>query len=282
MGGRVIEAGARPRGCAPAASGNGRRARRGPALLAFLLLVGLPARLPAAALCPPDHLDAQVRVDYVYDGDTLTLTDGRRVRLIGMDAPEMGRDGHATQPGAVAARDRLRALVRRAGRRLGLRYDLDRHDRYGRLLAHLFLPDGDSVTARLLREGRGVPLVIPPNVWHAGCYGKAAAAARRERRGIWRYPRYRPVAARALPARAHGFHIVRGRVRHLGRGRHRLWLDLPGKVALYIQQQDLRWFRSYDPTRLQGRRVEAMGWIHRRHGERRMRIRHPSALRVLD
>ncbi|MBI2969765.1 MAG: thermonuclease family protein, partial [Gammaproteobacteria bacterium] len=101
----------------------------------------------------------------MIDGDTVALAGGERVRLIGIDAPEVGRDGAASQAGAEDATAALVNLVQEEGGGfVGLVHGRERRDTHGRLLAHLFLRDGTNVQARLLAEGFAVPLIIPPNL----------------------------------------------------------------------------------------------------------------------
>lgn len=249
--------------------------------LASLCLFALPSGLLQAASCTHDRFDELVRVRYVYDGDTLILSDDRRVRLIGLDTPELGRDGKPDQPYALAARDALRHLLSAHDNKLRLRYDETRHDRYGRLLAHLFLTDGSSVEQWLLGQGLATVFTVPPNDWHLDCYSEAERVARQAGLGVWSLPRYRVWDSRELPEQARGFYLVRGRVQRIGEGRHNLWLNLPGGVALRIERDDLKYFAGLDVPGLQGREVEARGWLQRQKGEWRMRIRHPAALHVV-
>jgi endonuclease YncB( thermonuclease family) len=88
-------------------------------LAGALLLCAIPSL--AAPLCPADHIDEQVRVASMPDGDTLRLSDGRRVRLIGINTPEVAHDGRPAEPLAEEAHALLQRLVREADGRLGLR-----------------------------------------------------------------------------------------------------------------------------------------------------------------
>lgn len=115
-----------------------------PAALGLLLLVLCLFR--AAPLLAQD-----VRVEWIPDGDVLHLQDGRRVRLVGIDAPEMGKDGAPDQYFAREARDYLRRLVQ--GKPLRLETDGQGPDRYGRLFAAVFLPDGRMANKILVDEG---------------------------------------------------------------------------------------------------------------------------------
>lgn len=249
------------------------------ALLCLLWLVVRPGL--ADIKCPDGLVDARARVDYVFDGDTLALMDGRHLRFIGVDTPEIGRKGKPSQPLAEQARQRLMALLE-GSPRIGLRYGRERKDRYGRTLAHVFLSDGRNVERLLLEEGLGTALVVPPNLGFVACYARVERAARDGRRGIWSLARYQPVEADGLSPDARGFHIVRGRVQRVGEGRSNLWLNLARNMAVRIGKTDLEYFRGYDPRQLTGRRLEARGWLEYRHGELRMHVRHPAALTLLD
>lgn len=71
----------------------------------------------AEVFCPAPASLAQVHVQRVVDGDTVRLKDGRSVRMIGLNAPETGKKGLSDEPYAVAARQRLQALVQASGDR---------------------------------------------------------------------------------------------------------------------------------------------------------------------
>ena len=92
-----------------------------------------------------------VRVAWVYDGDTCRLESGERVRLAGIDAPELGHDGTPGQYYALESKAALRRLVRGVSLRfVGVG---EGRDRFDRLLGELLLPDGTSVGERLVAEG---------------------------------------------------------------------------------------------------------------------------------
>lgn len=256
------------------------RARRatGCALVAFGLLAAPAA---GADTCLSERIDERVRISQVLDGDTLALQDGRRLRLIGINTPELGRDGEPPEPGALAARDALRRLVFLNRNQLGLRLGREREDRYGRLLAHAFLDDGRNLTAVMLEQGWGFALTVPPNTWQAECYHATAARARSAGRGLWRRPDFRPQPAAALPISTQGFRFIRGRVTHVSEGQYNKWINLQGNVALRIARTDLDGFRGLDWKALPGRDIEASGWIYQRRGQLRLQLRHPLMLTVL-
>lgn len=234
--------------------------------------------------CPADRIDEQVRVVGVADGDTLRLSDERRVRIIGINTPERAHKGHPAEPLAEQAYVELQRLMRTGDGHVNLRLGDEAHDRYGRVLAHVFLTDGQSVEARMLEQGLASRVAIPPNVWGQDCFAQAEQTAREAGRGIWALPAYRtPVDARKLPANATGYMLLQGRVERVGGSRHAQWINLEGGVALKIDHDLLPYFRDFNTKALEGKRIEARGWLTRPGGkEPRIRLTHPSMLRVLN
>lgn len=93
----------------------------------------------------------EVRVAWVPDGDTLILKDREVVRIKGIDAPETASNGHPDQYFAQEATDRLEDLVQ--DRIIILKTGQVPEDRYGRTLAHAYLPSGENIGLLLVREG---------------------------------------------------------------------------------------------------------------------------------
>ena len=218
---------------------------------------------------------------FVYDGDTLRLQDGTNVRLIGINTPEMGRDGEPSEPLAEAGLTALEALAG-PGTKLGLRVGQEQRDRYGRLLAHVFLGDGSNVQRALLETGLATALVVPPNLWVLPCYAEAEAIARKQRLGVWKLDTYRPTPAAGLDRGERGFRLVKGKVARIGESRGNWWLNLTREMAVRIPKRDLEHFHAYHPKDLLGREVEVRGWLQRRRGEFRITVRHPAALVLRD
>ncbi|MGK9065923.1 thermonuclease family protein [Stutzerimonas chloritidismutans] len=215
--------------------------------------------LPALALCPVQGGLESVAVAKVIDGDTLRLVDGRSVRLIGLNSPELGRRGQRSEPWASAAKQRLEQLVAASDRRLGLRPGQQIRDHYGRYLAHAYDRHGNNLEALMLEQGLGYFVAIAPNVALAGCHREAERSARRHRRGVWQGD---PVVA-VNELRKAGFAVVRGRVQRVVRNRGGVWLEFDG-LAVQVAHRDARGFGDFD-TQL-GRVVEIRGWVIDRKG----------------
>jgi len=231
-----------------------------------------------AAACTASHIDERVQVEHVYDGDTIKLQDGRRVRLIGINTPEIGRNGSPSGPLAEEARTTLRELLDAGRGKLLLQYGTERHDRYGRLLAHAFLQSGENIAVSLLQQGLATTLVVPPNTWARDCYQDHEDQARRADRGLWALADYRVQDAADLPPGTRGFRIVRGRVSEVRQSRHDLWVDIDGPLVVRISRKDLVNFEPHNPEQLVGHRVETRGWIKPDRDGLRLSARHPAAL----
>ena len=103
--------------------------------------------------------DEQVIVKRVIDGDTLLLADGRRVRLLGIDTPETKHPDRPPEPWGAEASAFTRDRV--GGRTVGLFYDTERTDRYGRTLAWVAV-DGSLLNVELVRAGLSRAVLLSP------------------------------------------------------------------------------------------------------------------------
>lgn len=248
---------------------------------AFALLSGAVCPPDAYANCPTPDSGETATVERVFDGDTFALKDGRRVRMIGLDAPETGKKGKPAELLAQAAKQALVKLIP-PGASVTLVYDQTRYDRYRRTLAFVFGPKREDAQLTLLTQGLATALVIPPRRQAIRCYAQAEQAAREAQRGLWAHARYQPVETAALGPRSRGFRVIRGSVQRITRSKSATWLNLGNNIALRIPHTDLRHFPD-KPQNLwsPGDRIEARGTIYQRKGQLRLSVHHPWALKVL-
>ena len=258
-------------------------------LFLSLLCCASTACLQAAGPCLPEALDETgVAVSWNHDGDTIKLEDGRRVRLIGIDTPELAKNNKPSQPFASRARQQLRDLLEAGDMVVSLRYGEDRHDRYGRLLAHVISGEGataSNLNARMVEDGMAVAISVPPNDRLAECYLDLEAGAREAERGIWSHARYQPVASSQLLRQGTGFRIIEARIDEVTEKRKGIWLrDLP--LQVYIARRDLEAFDAGWLRSLQGERVRVRGWVKKDRyspaDKRFMMLRHPTAIEIID
>lgn len=117
-----------------------------------------------------------LRVSQVVDGDTIVLNSGEAVRYIGIDTPEKDE---AFYDDATQAN---RELVQ--GKRLTLEYDIDKRDRYGRVLAYVWV-DTILVNAELIHRGLASVYTFLPNLKHRDRFVLEQKQARQRGTGIW-------------------------------------------------------------------------------------------------
>lgn len=254
-------------------------------LFLFLALVYLPPATPTAAESATNPAvtgcisepATPVQIRHVIDGDTVILSDNRRLRLIGIDTPELGRDGRPDEPLARAARERLQAILSQASH-ISLRSDQEARDHYGRTLGHLYA-DGHNIQAALLKAGLAIPLTIPPNLQHLECYQTASVTARSQQHGVWALPPYQPVASSQLTGRERGFSLIYGEVTRIGRSKSAIWINFGDNFALRIVREDLPYFDGIDFDDWIGQTLTAQGVVEFRNNQSRMRIRHPANIK---
>lgn len=241
-----------------------------------LWLLGCAAAIADPCLAPPDADAVEVR--RVVDGDTLLLTDGRRVRMVGLDAPELGRDGAPHSPYALDARAHLDTLVGLANGRLLLSGDA--LDRYGRVLAVAYTDRHGDLAAHLVRNGLAFVAPVPPNLTGLQCRQSAEREARDAQIGLW-HDGAAPIDAARLDDT--GFAIVRGLSGDWTIRRDDRLLSLPGGFIVRIRNADAaRWFAGVDFERYARTRVEVRGWVHPWGRDRRaVTIQHPAAIEVV-
>ena len=122
----------------------------------------------------------------VVDGDTIHVQLADRVekiRYIGVNTPEIHHPSKGEEPGGREAAEVNRGLV--GGRRVRLELDVQTRDRYGRLLAYVWVGD-TMVNAELVRLGYAQVMTIPPNVRYQDLFVKLQRQARDAHRGLWR------------------------------------------------------------------------------------------------
>lgn len=209
------------------------------------------------AQCPSPPPLPLVSVAQVTDGDTLRLADGKRVRLIGINAPEVASKDRPAQPYAMAAKRRLQALIAAAGGQVILVPGAQSKDRYGRSLANAYTSDGENLEARLLQEGLAYRVVIPPNDALRDCHAHAEQGARSAQVGLWEGFKATPAAA----VKRSGFQVVRGTLVKVEANSGGLWLTLQGGVVLHVARGSQPEFSVESLRKLHGRAVEARGWV---------------------
>lgn len=186
----------------------------------------------------------------VTDDAILELTDGRSVRLAGVEVSQ-------------SAAAHFEGLV---GQRVTLRYGDARIDRYGRVLAFVMLQEGGSLQERLIEDGAAR---VAPSRDMRLCAGRlldAEARARRAGRGIWNDPAYAVRQAddiAALERLEGGYQLAEGVVKAVSNVRGRIYInfgeDWREDFTVTVAPADAKLFKGEPWARLVGKNPELAG-----------------------
>jgi micrococcal nuclease len=228
---------------------------------------------PCALSAPERH-----RVVEVKDGETLALTDGAVVRLIGAKAPAAPLSYQGTQPWPLVAEAKAALSELAAGAEVELRFGGTRADRHGRALAQVYAVKGDErVWLQAELVGRGLARVYSFADNHA-CVGTLLAReaeARTKGLGVWSVSAYRILEAEnveRLSRLTRSYQLVEGVVAAVGEGRTRLYLnfaaDWRSDFTVALTRKDAETFKAegLDLTKLAGKRIRVRGWLSWRNG----------------
>ena len=154
-----------------------------------------PEEPPSYTETSPARKDYYCRVNRIVDGDTL-YCGHMEIRLIGIDTPESHYNPHIRKQRSLGDVKTIIAMGKRAtkfvkricppGTRVRVEHDVELLDRYGRILAYIWLPDGRMLNEVIICSGYAVPLTIPPNVKYAERFRECYRKAREEGLGLWR------------------------------------------------------------------------------------------------
>lgn len=150
--------------------------------LAFLLIF-CAVFIPGGSAGAARSLPSSGKVVAVFDGDTVLLASGVKVRYLGIDAPETA---HGDEPaGCYGDRARAENASLVMGRTVTLAYGERRRDVHGRLLAFVHLPDGLSVNEELVRRGAALVFRTEEGLSGLERFLALQREAMREGRGLW-------------------------------------------------------------------------------------------------
>ncbi len=123
-------------------------------------------------------------VKFVYDGDTILLENGVKVRYLGIDAPEVDHDKGHSDFMALDAWKYNRKLVK--GKQVRFETDIEEKDKYGRVLAYVYLKNGKMVNDLMIQKGMAHVMVSSKELKYRDLFIKSQQKAMKDRLGIWR------------------------------------------------------------------------------------------------
>ncbi|MBE9564778.1 MAG: thermonuclease family protein, partial [Proteobacteria bacterium] len=223
----------------------------------------------------------------IHDGDTLHLYDGRKVRLIGINTPEVARGRQAAELFSAEAKNALKALFKN-DESIGLVFGKEKKDHYQRTLAHGFTKDGINIQAALLIQGYAQAITFPPNTDFTACYLEQERIARCSKKGLWK--KTRPITAKKLDDTHIGFKLVKGKLKSISINKKGIWLNLDNKLTVGIRPDNQQLFDIDTIYKMLSQSVVVRGWLNKNNSKSKntkletrpyyIRIRHPSAIQL--
>lgn len=230
-------------------------------------------------------------VSSVVDGDTVVLghpiQGASEIRLVGIQAPKLslGRRNFKAWPLSPESKIALEKLT--LGKSVQLFYGGTNMDRHGRLLAHLFLPDGTWVQGEMLAQGMARVYTFPDNRSVTDQMYESEQQARSKRSGIWYNPFYGiRQASETLIRRIGTFQIIEGQILEVAKVKGTVYLNFADNwrtdFTISIRSKAVRMFKplAIDLLSLKGQKIRVRGWLKKRNGPM-IELTHPEQLEIL-
>ncbi|MCF7873313.1 MAG: thermonuclease family protein [Candidatus Omnitrophica bacterium] len=239
-----------------------------------------------SACSPTDY--SKIKVEKVIDGDTIVLSTGESLRYIGIDTPESrikkgNQFVYDPQPFAIEATQLNKELVE--GKSVRIEFDIDKKDRYGRLLGYCFVGD-TFVNEKLTEEGYAVLYTYPPNIRYVDLLVQAQKKARQNNRGIWGV--YKTINHKQAGNYINQIRTVRGRVLNTYQSNNCTYLnfgsDYKTDFTVVIFNNTLDYFHNekINPVSFyKGKMIEVSGRIREYNGPEII-VNSPEEIRIID
>ena len=271
-----------------------------------ILLILLLAFAPCALHAEPASISESAQITSNPDGDTLLLTDGARIRLDGINAleiPHQPADIDRCLPSnrrpdpqgqkcdltlANEAKDLLRALA--VGKNVRLQINPSRRtDRYGRVLAQIYVPDGHGgeiwAQEKLLAAGLAYVYPLSGRELDLPRMLDIEKTARAAERGIWRLPEMHPTPTERADTRYGHYAFIQGKVTNTAKIKNKIYLnfgaDWHSDFTVMVERHDWKNFRDLDLLALKGKNLRARGFLHEDNGPM-LRATNPAQLEIID
>ncbi|MFT7414296.1 MAG: micrococcal nuclease, partial [Methylophagaceae bacterium] len=206
----------------------------------------------------------------VYDGDTITLKNGERVRLLGINTPEIESRYRQGESGGQTAKRWLQEKLNSGV--VFLECDTQQRDKYKRLLAHLFLESGEHLNIELVEAGLATLSIIPPNLKYIDEFKQAEFDAQTKDRGIWSMTEYQPISVEQLPKKLLGWRRFLATAKEITKTRKYVHLILNNNIDVRIAKVHLALFANLNMYL--AKPLEIRGWASKSKGHYSILVRH--------
>ena len=228
------------------------------------------------------HIDpgySFIQVKKVYDGDTILLVNGNKIRLLGINTPEVeGRYKSASEAGGEAAKQWLKKSL--LNQKVRVEIDVEKHDKYSRILAHVFTANKQHINLELVKNGLASVNIHPPNLKYTDELLAAQKHAEQTQLGIWSHQEYAPKHFSEINRSNYkGWHRIKGKIQAITQTRKYISLTLSESFSLKIRKTSLELFSDLDDYI--NAQIEVRGWINKQKKRYTIYIRHPSQILIL-
>lgn len=247
-----------------------------------LLTLFFATSLVASVSCPPPQYDeTELAISHVYDGDTIRLTDGRKIRFLGINTTEMNHHrGGIAEPYAREATRYLKNLLEH--HKVNLVFEDEKQDHYKRYLAHVYLDDGTLLQQKMLEAGLATAIIIPPNLDYIPCYLGFEESARQNQIKLWSLPKYQIQKANEIRGSAEGYMMVQGKARDVYHYGGNVWVKFTPHFSLKISKRYQPYFDEAFLQRLENETLRVRGFTRSFYNRARLALKHPLQIEFLD
>lgn len=258
-------------------------------IISFFMVIFITATGWADPPDPRTKLKKSTRqqVVKIIDGDTLILRDKTRIRLVGMEAPRLMADRSKFGTWSVGYKSAQLLSRLTLDKFVTLYYGGQRRDRYGRLLAHLFLDNGLWVQGEMLRSGMARVYTFADNRAVVPEMMVLEQQARQAGRGMWAVDYFKPKDQQTSGKYRNSFQLIMGTVKDVAHIRGTYYLnfgaDWHTDFTVVIKSAAARKFikTNIDPENYRGKKIEIRGWLKIYNGPM-IEATHPEQIRVMD
>jgi len=224
-------------------------------------------------------------VTHVGYGGSFDLSDGHRVRLLGLKVPKPNIPPFQAdaEPLGAEAKAFVEAFVK--GHTVTLYFDTVDQDRYERWLAHVVRDDGIWLQKALLEAGLARVYSFPDNRWNLRGLLSIEAKARHQNRGLWADPYYTIKTPKNLSQHLNSYQIIEGYVTSQSSGRGTIYLNFGQRwktdTTARITKKNKKFFTEDGPLLdYSGKTIQFRGWVFEKNGPM-IDLSHPEQIQIL-
>ena len=219
------------------------------------------------------------KVKYVIDGDTFALASGDKVRMVGINTPELGHGKKPDEPLGNIAKKYLEGQIK--GQSVQLVFGKEKKDKYGRLLARVKTESGKDMQVELLRRGLAFAIAVGRDLEGLDELLAAEQEARADDKGVWGYKYYDPIKLKRGMPEKKGYTRIVAKVKRVSDSRKYKTIWLTDRFRVLVPHENWRKYWSKSDKKLKGKTIEARGWVFTSKGTAGMKVYHPSMIDVI-